>query len=134
MNKLELKHLAAYLPYDLEVMSNLNMKGFLSFNYDEKHHYSKLTIGYVLKEQLKPILKPLSDLDKEMECNGKKFIPIEYFVDSENPSIQDDIYNTLSADKEPYYINYGHAKKLLEWHFDIFGLIEKGLAVDKNTL
>ena len=25
-------------------------------------------------------------------------------------------------------------EKLFEWHFDIFGLIEKGLAIDINTL
>lgn len=30
----------------------------------------------------------------------------------------------------PYYI----IEKLFEWHFDVFGLIEQGLAIDINTL
>ena len=29
---------------------------------------------------------------------------------------------------------YGFVLNLLEWHFDVFGLIEKGLAIDINTL
>ena len=33
------------------------------------------------------------------------------------------------------FVTYDKIKlKLLEWHFDIYGLIEKGLAIDKNTL
>jgi hypothetical protein len=28
-------------------------------------------------EKIKPILRPLSDLTKEIEVNGEKFIPIE---------------------------------------------------------
>lgn len=31
-------------------------------------------------------------------------------------------------------IKSGILERLCEWHFDIFGLIEKGLAVDLNTL
>ena len=31
-------------------------------------------------------------------------------------------------------VKYGIIERLLEWHFDIFGLIEKGLAIDINTL
>ena len=30
--------------------------------------------------------------------------------------------------------NYETIEKLFEWHFDVFGLIEKGLAIDINTL
>ena len=31
-------------------------------------------------------------------------------------------------------MSYGLVSKLIEWHFDVFGLIEKGLAIDINTL
>ena len=30
------------------------------------------------------------------------------------------------------YLPYGVVNKLAEWHFDVFGLIEKGLAIDKQ--
>ena len=39
--------------------------------------------------------------------------------------------------KDTYWIEsmpYAIVSKLLEWHFDIDGLIEKGLAIDINTL
>jgi hypothetical protein len=30
--------------------------------------------------------------------------------------------------------NYEDIVKLFEWHFDVFGLIDAGLAIDINTL
>jgi len=40
--------------------------------------------------------------------------------------------------KENYYLKVynqlGLFNKLFEWHFDVFGLIEKGIAIDINTL
>jgi hypothetical protein len=32
------------------------------------------------------------------------------------------------------YLPNWTVEKLLEWHFDIYGLIEAGLAIDINTL
>lgn len=44
--------------------------------------------------------------------------------------IQEGITDQLKTDSIPYWI----VKKLYEFHFDVHGLIEKGLAIDKNTL
>lgn len=111
--KLELKHLAGYLPYKLQIE-----------DYEPKFMIFDLTganIEYVIHYKTKPILRPLSDLTKEIEVNGEKFVP----------------YENLSAHFEvEYYGNMLHknVEKLLEWHFDVFGLIENGLAIDINTL
>ena len=63
-------------------------------------------------EDVKPILRPLSDLTKPVLPDGK--IPLVELAK---------IQNQLQL-----------FQKLYEWHFDIFGLIEKGEAIDINTL
>lgn len=80
---------------------------------------------------IKPILRPLSDLTKEIEINGDRFRPIEklyggdYYTKGMNDSISN--YQHLKN-------HYGFYSQLFEWHFDVFGLIDAGLAVDLNTL
>ena len=84
----------------------------------------------------KPILRPLSDLTKEIEHRGEKFVP----------------YKKLDWDKWDgeigEYISFGdsHAgvinplnqlnqlQFLVSWHFDIANLISTGEAIDINTL
>ena len=124
--KLELKHLAGYLPYGLRVkvdyysqhegrIFNFSPTILLDFSRDE----------YIVK----PILRPLSELTKEIEVNGK------------NVNIFDriEIYKGSGVDYLIEQIRFGFVEViiyniLLENHFDVFGLIEKGLAIDINTL
>lgn len=132
MEKLELKHLAPYLPYDIMAI-DLNTKEIrkvtlLHFTYTtiSVGHNHLIYEGILLSKHL-PILRPLSDLTKEIEVNGEKFLPIER-IKKMYPS--DTFSSTANLAKWSYRI----IEKLCEWHFDIFGLIEKGLAVDINTL
>lgn len=91
------------------------------------------------KSKFKPILHPLSDLTKQIEHKGEKFVPIEILKEMNDG---DDIYiseygvgidNGYAAG---YNLNiaFEFAFKLIEWHFDVAGLIEKGEAIDVNTL
>lgn len=115
----------------------------------------------------KPILRPLSDLTKEIEYNGEKFVTIlklceiahslPFFTpkqwcveitDLDFISVKSDKnYYSFSFDLEDCELSvfnggdmesindrYELYEKLFEWHFDVFGLIPKGLAIDKNTL
>lgn len=135
--ELELKHLAHYLPYelqifnkksnDIETLKALNESGTLytgSFFNNWDHIYN-----------FKSILRPLSDLTKEIEVKGEKFIPV-YFFNNINSDIDFELQiRGLSYDIK--FLNstyYGIVEKLFEWHFDVFGLIEKDLAIDINTL
>lgn len=142
--KLELKHLAPYLPYKLKVKTkignlilcqlnnstkwnawfyfcrNSKNKNQL-YNFNNLKNADGIGRGFLLKE-ITPILRPISDIEKEIEVNGKKIVPLDYFS-----GFFDFEYGIESID-------YKRAQKLLEWHFDIFGLIEKGLAIDINTL
>lgn len=126
MEKLELKHVAPYLPYGLKV---------LYWNGDADSYVQTLSgLTYGLKSVLgsdkhKLILRPLSDLTKEITHNGETFVPMDVLFDlfAQTDLLDFDIDEILN---QPYQI----IQKLLEWHFDISGLIKKGLAIDINTL
>lgn len=146
--KLELKHIAPYLPYVLKAEILDYEKDYVGKQYDEiigLHKWYKnkdwvcLTAGGSKPsfDTIKPILRPLSDLTKEIEVNGEKFVPIECLEEK---------YYTLDLHKQclrlleengENWINqseYMLVNYLFEWHFDVFGLIENGLAIDINTL
>lgn len=88
--------------------------------------------------EIKPLLIPMSSLYTEITHNGNTFIPwkeldwgswndeIGYIVSAEygeNPRVAINVLDFI----DDYY-------KLLEWHFDVFGLIDKGLALDKTKI
>src|SRR5690625_5069584 len=152
---LELKHIAPYLPYGLNV----------TFEGDDYIHevvgISIASKGVELISQFGdygradikdciPILRPLSDLDKNITHKGKTFNPIKELIKmpltKENNALMA-FYglNTIGVGKyledvadygsiNPKYLSYPLATKLMEWHFDIHHLIEAGLAIDINDL
>ena len=133
--KLELKHLSAYFPYSLrfihnnegvDIVTNINLK-------ITNRRLSKTN-------DVKLLLRPLSDLTKEIEVNGEKFFPIERLrSEFSNIYFEIGILNSLVIKgKNENFIIYSSTilinEKLCEWHFDISGLIDAGLAVDINTV
>lgn len=85
-------------------------------------------------DKIKPILYPLSDLAKEIEHEGERFEPINEIV-SHPLSYYDDKEDALiSIHNYPDQMRWWTIKILIKWHFDIAGLIEKGDAIDVNTL
>ena len=127
--KLELKHIIGYLPYGLKGISteeNIGIETIKGFStYGKFNTVNIITdIDDIDIELFKPILRPL-DLTKEIEVNGVKFVPkdwlrINYIGENIGLNLATWSYRTI--------------EKLYEWHFDIHGLIEKGLAIDINTL
>ena len=113
--KLELKHLAPYLPYGLEALDYLSKRVKIIGLKNETYFIDSGNIyAYGDIQDCKPILHPLSDLEE--------FSPA--------------IYDYLINKCEGYTVRlqYVDFKTLLENHFDVFGLIEQGLAIDINTL
>lgn len=103
--------------------------------------FAGITSGEIALEKCKLILNPLSDLTKEIEINGEKFVSIDifsinYFGGAPKlalPKLKETfIDNILHSPIDT--IAFGYVQQLIEWHFDVFGLIEKGLAIDINTL
>jgi hypothetical protein len=125
MKKLELKHLALYLPYGLKIGHKSGAKSIHIL-----HHGNGIgSISHILTSDLyKPILRPLSDIITKIEHNGEKFVPLDILAYLFGYGcLEFDLTDVLN---QPYK----QIEKLLEWHFDIFGLIEAGLAIDINTL
>ena len=150
MKKLTIEHLSAYLTYDLKVLSGdskviYKLTGINAY----KHTYSRLvelsqsdsrfyeqSIDYC-----KPILRPLSDLTKEIEMNGEKFIifdKIKHLVEYKckvSINFDGNLIFDIRDGQYMFYSDFEKIQKLLfKHHFDVSGLIEKGLAIDINTI
>ncbi len=130
MPNIPFKKLAPYLPFGLKIncekwddaLDKVYPNRIMTIGED---FADKCSIGCVLSiDKLKPILHPLSDLTKEIEHNGERFVPMSKsgrtWLNSGIPNMEN----------EPYWF----IKKLLEWHFDVHDLIKDGLAIDINTL
>lgn len=152
MKKLTIKELAPYLPFGLKWMPIIVNRYHLNDYWDYIREGHKTEMGLFQVEKIlecilndpndphkraihaKPILRPLSDLTKEIEVNGEKFVPNKFLCDKSKLAIGCHIRNwnsnVNSIESMPVY-DYN---KLLEWHFDVFSLIEDGLAIDINTL
>lgn len=154
--KLELKHLSAYLPYGLKALVWYSRFGigdtfldkitgvyedFVTFNDSPDWYFDSDEND----AEMKLALRPLSDLTEEIEHNGEKFVPlrkledlfpcVEFYNDDElsylfsDTSCNGDMYHSIELS-----LTLEISSKLFEWHFDVFGLIDKGLAININIL
>jgi len=173
MKTLELKHLAPYLPYNLKVQYDnglgLSTTYIVSPNKDvlytlkENEH---IQIENLINEMesgsiYKSILHPLSDLTKEIEHGGERFVPALKLAEI---AVKNGYYTDIAPTekfsckivKKPFgemlkvtklddwvilisFSDLGRSrywiiKKLFEWHFDVFDLIKDGMAIDINSL
>lgn len=159
MEQLKLEHITPYLPYGLK--AKLSREGIYNLDSEFFNEYSnsictitdlniyqgKLsgsmsvdisTRGYSFDfdelSEINILLRPMSDLILQINHNGDNLIPINKMKHIYG---WDYLWYNVISNKEEFNVNalkYSCVKKLLSWHFDIFGLIEKGLAIDINTL
>lgn len=133
--------LAMSLPYGV----NAKRMHLGIYKYNSIAYYNEFEVesDNPARECCLPILHPLSDLTKEIEHKGEKFVPyIEllrasaFDVDNMTGEELDDYklaYNSIDL-VDADLISFSDGLKLVEWHFDIAKLIEKGEAIDVNTL
>ena len=135
--KLKFEDLAPYLPYEIDIMvANSKKKMILHNNYSNNYQIWFMTVLDLNYAQ--PILRPLSDLTNTIFIGEDSFMPLDKLL-KENCFATETM---LMEDKLEYiepltsinFANYNDIKKLLSWHFDVFGLIEKGLAVNINDI
>lgn len=135
--KLEFKHYKNYLHYNLKLQvidtkTIFELKEYFVINGEIR------ISGYGISI---PALRPMSDLTKEIEVNGKRFVPNER-IKCYNPNFY---YfkrnNCIRENTEMCVIEYEFGaypywliELLSEWHIDFQNLIGQGLAVDINTL
>ncbi len=138
--KLEIKHIAPYLPYGLKIELKKNTYPKTTEIVDLEFEHLKYLVKS-LNHTIKPLLRPLSYIDAELidKKEGFKFRLKDCFcngLDIEcNELIKKIKTNTLYT---PWTFvlrsSYLLVQNLLEHHFDIYGLIEKGLAIDMCSI
>ena len=188
--KLEIKHLAAYLPYGLELRYTNAMDYTDTYIIDGAQVDYKGVVWAYMKNKSLPLidtfnikLLPLSKLTEEIEHNGEKFIPMERLAMVEQGNwdegefiLRDGInftrcYTVKGSDEwtsDCYIVEYKTVlnqieslsfkdgdfskiwsptkrgliamlhnnqkmlfDKLHEWHFDLYNLLDNGLAKEK---
>ena len=169
--ELTIEHLSAYLPYKLQCVASGKLYGI---DILKKEMDCYMLMNLINNDTTyKPVLRSISELTKEIEHNGEKFVPmiellkiemdlhfkncsdfnIEYnvmfswvkynfnfeqyalFYDNSFISFKGANYNNGSIlGYYPTLNQYSLIQKLLSWHFDIYRLIETGLAINYNEI
>ncbi len=85
-----------------------------------------------------PLLRPLSDLTKEIKHKGEKFVPIVELLKNSSfdtsKMSEEEIMSFVEVYSHMDLIALNDLPLYLQWHFDLFGGIESGEAIDVNTL
>lgn len=127
--KLTIQHLSPYLPYGLKyaTLSDDNDEYYIDSKHNEigvGGNQSNVT-NICLVEYSRPIyrilLRPLSHLAQEIEHNGERFVPSEY--------CNTDFTDLIDNPENFKFCQWNIGQLLISWHFDVFGLIEQGLAL-----
>lgn len=143
--KLELKHLAPYLPYKLKFQHPVLI---WSGNPPEPSHdeigESEMTCENLLSviDDGLPILKSLSDLlmddDTILEIFNESWIAGQHDIVKKDDVISiiphEDDHNLNIFLRKPHCNLEWINDILYKYHYDLKGLINKGLAVDYNSL
>jgi hypothetical protein len=95
--------------------------------------------SWMLLKNYRPLLYPLSHLTKEIEVNGEKLILADKIFPKKEYNSDFDRQVDINSLKLQNSINHSCSyfsvvQGLFKYHFDVFRLIEKGLAIDKTTL
>lgn len=131
MKILELKDICGYLPY-----------GLMQKHYNDVCSFTIATQSCMGKDVFhempirfgKPILRPMSDLTKEITHKGEKFVPLDvlnnrgHFIEFDTAGLLYTVGGCMDSDWLMVF------DKFHEWMFDYRGLISAGLAIDVNTL
>jgi len=131
---MNLEEIVGYLPYGM--MLEIDMESFgkqkRKFELDCGHDFN----FYLQQNKIKLFLHPLSDLTKPITIDNKEHNPV-----NEMGVVNYGFFGLLPPDEEiirnrikTNTLTFRDAQVLFKYHFDIFGLIERGEAIDINTL
>lgn len=159
MEQIELNHIAPYLPYGLKykgyyggVSTMRDIKHIRDYNEETDEYTPNIQVdGYTI-EFIKPLLRPLSDLYKDIDgevgiveifrmfgiyhenirvtnCGLKYNDGAEWLLFDWSYSAQSFIDSDGGI-----YLNMESITYLFQHHYDVFLLIDKGLAIDLNSI
>ncbi len=129
--KLELKHLAPYLPYGLLVLDELKQTQKIIGLKNETYFIENGSLyAYADIQNCNPILKPISDLDKLIRNEFEKYHDRQEY-DKEVIDLfciengVDEIIENIVISSLPYEC----VEYMFKNHYDVFDLISQGLAI-----
>ena len=120
--------LAMSLPYGIKMVSNNGDNNYIAIldGIQNGIYYDEYGSEF---NDYKPILRPLSDLTKEIEHKGEKFVPMKKIA-IYNPNNVEYLIECVVTGLVEYIV----LRQLIEWHFDLFDGIKNNEAIDVNTL
>ena len=130
-----IEYLSLYLPYNLYLWNEVKQKAVM-MNMGEGSSGNWVGIKAVSRYYergnyvYKPILYPLSMLTEEIEHEGEKVHMMERIWNSTQGNITLEWIKQHHIQRVPYFV----ARELFKYHFDFFGLIDQGKAIDKTKL
>lgn len=128
---LQLKHLAPYLPYKLKML-HYDKQKVLNSGQGSSVNWVGIIHAIRHQDKTKLLLHPLSKLTDPIEHNGDKVDVLHELGLFQESVSGNSIVDFRTGNKIPYdCLEYGRIEILLQYHFDVFGLIEKGLALEK---
>ena len=127
--KLEIKHLAPYLTYGLNVKIGKNR----NYKVGSIHIlHTQLLHDFTLRENaFMPILRPIQEVEQYFEnlYGSLEHQDVTNYFDADFLESHDNIEIEEIQLLKPEQLPYGTLKVLLKHHFDVFDLISKGLAI-----
>lgn len=145
--KQELKEIVGYLPYGVKVAGHGKCISTLKHD-TNANDLAGISLKGVMEDwHVKLILRPLSDLTKEIAVNGETFVPVERLFNtyekdytylkyelSKNGVIEMWLEGCETGSIMDEALVLGDYLKLYEWHFDIHNLIEQGKAISLHDI
>ena len=139
MGKLELKYVLPYIPYNLEAEMLDYKSDYVGKKYDELiglHQWDKLGEHWCLLtkggskpsiDRVKPILRPLIEYKNYEDI-------LDEFSEWSEEQFENAFFVLGGCLNKSDSINYTVMELMFKYKLDIFGLIDKDLAVDINSL
>lgn len=146
-NKLELKDIAPYLPHSLgvKILNHLNdytgkefseINGYYFIGKSLHITYNGGNTGKSISE-FKPLLRPMSDLTKEITHNGETFVPLHRILEAycfDLPKMDEKEILSFRESLIEVDMSYKTVQMLCEWHIDFRDLIGRGVAINLHTI
>jgi hypothetical protein len=153
MNQLTIAHLSPYLPHGLQMIFQSKVGRIVALEgltHTKGFAATVSTSGgtmWLNSSGFKPLLRPLSNLTKEINHRGDKFAPVDRMYAIASSETERSFVNVLlhlkryeSDDIDKTHKDifsrapYSMHCYACEHHFDVFGLIPAGLAISIHDL
>jgi len=137
--ELEIKHIAPYFPFEINVLKSGTKYNVLAlYPHKIKICYKKSGSGFIVQSSseldgVQLILRSFESITENEAIMCGLYLPKKNWHELSWSQVKERISQTIKNNTQIEF-TVNEIESLLKLHFDLYGLIEKGLAVDINTL